>query len=138
MCEEKTEVKKKKSVQDYIQTIEGYKQFMKRVDEMLDQLDVSRIQKTMECLDWHWAGLYDEDFNPEDRVPTEVEILKLARKILVDAVEKGGGGTGGFEVSCSVYDPYIDEDTGKLAVDDFEHMVHTALCFSVSTARDNW
>ena len=132
------EIQKKKTVQDYIQTIEGYKQFMRRVDELLDQLEIDKIHKVMEFLDWHWAGLYDEDYNPEDRVPTELEIYKHARKLLIDSIEKNTGSSAGFEIRCFVYDPYVDEETGKLAVDDFEHMVHTSIMFSVSTARDNW
>ena len=129
---------KKKTVQDYIQTIEGHKQFMKRVDDMVDQLDVDKIHRVMKFLDWSWAGLFDEKGNPEWRVPTKIEIVKQARKILIDAVERGTGGTAGFEVNCFVYDPYVDEETGELVPDDFEHMVHTSIMFSISTARDNW
>lgn len=122
-------LEKKKRPIDYIGTLEGYKQFMSRVDDLIGQLDFGRIRKTMEVLNWTWFSLESD----KERIPSESELLIQARKLLVDCVEKGYGGTGGFEVLSYVYDEPVEGEP-----DDFEHRVHLSICFAVESARDNW
>lgn len=124
----------RKKVKDYIQTPEGYKQFRDKVDEILINFDFEKVQKVMKALDWKWA--FWEDIEGEQHTAEVPDIHALqcqAQKLLIDAVEKGYGGTGGFEVSCYVYDP-CDEDGVPYTPDepdDFEHSVCLSLTFVV-------
>lgn len=124
----------KTRVKDYIQTLEGYKQFRNRVDSILLNFDFEKVHRVMKKLKWIWAVWEDENTNVHhDSVPSVYALRQLAYKLLIDSVEKGPTGTGGFEVKCYVYD-LVDEDGVPYAPDepdDFEHSVCLSLRFVV-------
>ena len=129
-----------KRVKDYIQTLEGYKQFRNKVDAILLNFDFEKVHQVMSNLDWVWASWEDEDMNIHNsEVPSVYALRQLAYQLLIDSVEKGTGGTGGFEVECYVYD-LVDEDGVPYEPDepdDFEHSVCLNLQFVVeSFGRD--
>lgn len=124
----------KKTVRDYISTLAGYKQFRDRVDEIILHFDFQKVHDVMEMLDWKWASWYDEDEDQHiNEVPSVYALRTRAYQMLLDAVEKNCGGSGGFEVRTYVYDlvdengvPYTPDEP-----DDFEHSVHLSLKFIV-------
>ena len=128
------EIPAKKTVKDYISTVEGYKQFRDRVDEIILHFDFQKVHDVMEMLDWKWASWYDEAEDQHmNEVPSVYALRIRAYQMLLDAVEKDCGASGGFEVRTYVYDlydengnPYSPEDP-----DDFEHSVHLSLKFVV-------
>lgn len=132
--EDAVEVPAKTRVKDYIQTLEGYKQFRNRVDSILLNFDFEKVHRVMKKLKWTWAVWEDENTNVyHDSVPSVYALRQLAYKLLIDSVEKGPTGTGGFEVKCYVYD-LVDEDGVPYAPDepdDFEHSVCLSLRFVV-------
>ena len=91
----------------------------------------------MSHLDWKWASWTDEEGNfHEEEVPSAYALRSRAHRMLIDAVEKGFGGTGGFNVNCYVYDlcdengvPYAPDEP-----DDFEHSV----CLSLEFVVEEW
>ena len=139
--EAKPEILEKKKVKDYIQTIEGYKQFRDKVDEILLHFDFEKVASVMEFLNWKWASWEDEEGDEHyNEVPTAFALRQVAYKLLVDAVERGMGGSGGFNVKCYVYDlvdengvPYDPDEP-----DDFEHSVCLDLSFTVESWGDNY
>lgn len=124
----------KKKVKDYISTIEGYKQFRNKVDYIILNFDFQKVHDVMEMLDWKWASWYDESEDQHtNEVPSVYALRTKAHQMLLDAVEKNCGGSGGFEVRTYVYDlvdengvPYTPDEP-----DDFEHSVHLSLKFVV-------
>lgn len=82
-----------------------------KIDEIMDWFEFDRVAKTMETLDWKWAGRGFKN----DEVPTEPEIRKMARDLLRRTVVAARNstypekpyecGTGGFTVR--VDGPYI-------------------------------
>lgn len=121
----------KKRPKDYIQTVEGYRQFRDQVDKILEEFDFVKVRRVMEILDWHWGFWDDRDCNSrQNEVPDEYALRKEARRLLIDAVEheRGCGGTGGFEVTAFVYEDNPDNEP-----DDFEHQVCLALKFVVES-----
>lgn len=130
------EVPCKKKVKDYIQTLEGYKQFRNKVDDILLNFDFEKVHQVMSELDWVWATWEDEEGDTHhSEVPSVYALRWLAYKLLTESVEKGPTGTGGFEVKCYVYD-LVDEDGVPYAPDepdDFEHSVCLDLRFIVES-----
>lgn len=121
----------KKKVRDYIATIGGFKQFRNRVDEIIEHFDFEKVHKVMELLNWRWACYEDENYEDcYDTVPSVGALRIQARKLLIDAVDKGYGGCGGFEVSCFVYEDGPEEEGDP---DDFEHSVHLELKFVIES-----
>lgn len=122
-----------KSVQDYIKTLGGYKQFRDKVDSILLNFDFEKVHKIMETLNWTWASWKDEyETTHISEVPSVYALKQQAYRLLRDAVEKGFGGTGGFEVKCYVY-----EEAGQDGdPDDFGHSVHLSLSFCVESQGD--
>lgn len=73
------------------------------IEEILDEFDFYKVQKTMEALDWNY---YD---SPE-KVPSIGELRRLARRLLEDvyeacssAVPESITSTGGFEAACKLF-----------------------------------
>lgn len=132
--ENESSVPVKKSVRDYISTLAGYKQFRDRVDEIILHFDFQKVHNVMEMLDWRWASWYDEaEDQHTNEVPSVYALRTRAHQMLLDAVEKDCGGSGGFEVRTYVYD-LVDEDGVPFfpgEPDDFEHSVHLSLKFVV-------
>lgn len=127
--EGKPNAPEEKRPKDYIQTVEGYRQFRNKVDEILEEFDFARVHKVMESLDWHWGFWDDRDCcEHRDEIPNEYALRKMARKLLIDVVEYGHGGTGGFETVAYVYSCNPDNEP-----DDFEHQVCLALKFVVES-----
>lgn len=131
------DISEKKTVKDYITTVEGYKQFRNRVDEIMLNFDFQKVHDVMSYLDWTWASWTDEEGNfHEEEVPSTYALRSRAYRMLIDAVERGFGGTGGFNVNCYVYDlcdengvPYAPDEP-----DDFEHSV----CLSLEFVVEEW
>lgn len=122
----------KKTPKDYIKTVEGYKQFRDKVDEILLEFDFEKVHTVMKSLNWEWAYWVGRDCEEHlQGVPDEYALRRAAQKMLVDAVEKGFGSTGGFEVLCYVYDENPDNEP-----DDFEHQVCLALKFVVESVGE--
>ena len=118
-----------KQPKDYIQTLKGYEQFRNKVDEILEEFDFAKVHKVMKSLDWCWGFWDDRDcYKHLDEVPDEYALRKVARKLLIDAVEHGHGGTGGFETTAYVYSCNPDNEP-----DDFEHQVCLTLKFVVES-----
>lgn len=49
------------------------------IDEILDEFDFERVQRTMKALDWTWYG--------SDGVPTIGEIRRRARELLRELIK---------------------------------------------------
>lgn len=71
------------------------------IDDIMDNFDFDKVHRCMTALEWHWSGC--------DGVPEKSELRKCARKILKGCVERGHGGTGGFQVT-------IDREEGCLSL----------------------
>ena len=70
----------------------------KHTDEVMDEFDFGKVQKTMEFLGWEWA-------RAEEGVPTNGELRRQVRDLMAQAYDyatKSGEdykvGTGGFDV----------------------------------------
>ena len=66
------------------------------VENILDEFDFNRVQKTMEALDWQWWDV--------DGVPSISDLRRRARSLLEDVYLKSDEhlvttSTGGFEAS---------------------------------------
>lgn len=134
--EVKNEISKKRKVKGYIQTLEGYRQFRNRVDSILLNFDFEKVHQVMSELGWVWATWEGEEGDTHrGEVPSVYALRQLAYKLLIESVEKGPTGTGGFEVKCYVYD-LVDEDGVPYTPDepdDFEHSVCLDLRFIVES-----
>ena len=129
----------KKNVRDYIQTVEGYRQFRDKVDEILLNFDFEKVHRVLKTVDWTWACWEDREGNfHENEVPDVYALRCQARGLLISTVEKclsseSCSGTGGFEVECYVYDLDLCEDDGapytRDEPDDFKHSVCLSLAF---------
>lgn len=63
------------------------------IDSVLDWLDVDKVQKTMEFLDWRWAG---------GSAPNKAKIHKTIREMMHYAyTQEREVATGGFRVKYS-------------------------------------
>ena len=61
------------------------------IEDILDAFEFERVKKTMEALDWRWAGSYS--------VPSIGEMRATARQLFADLMENptwDGAATGGF------------------------------------------
>ena len=70
----------------------------KHIDEIGDEFDFGKVQKTMEFLGWHWA-------TAEEGVPREAELRKQVRRLMEQCYQQSlkyrkdwSTGTGGFNV----------------------------------------
>ena len=136
LVEQPEEVYTKKKVKDYIQTLEGYRQFRNKVDDILLNFDFEKVHQVMSELGWVWATWEDEEGDTHHgEVPSVYALRQLAYKLLIESVERGPTSTGGFEVKCYAYD-LVDEDGVPYAPDepdDFEHSVCLDLRFIVES-----
>ena len=80
------------------------------VDEVMDELDFSKVQKTMEFLGWEWAGA-------EEGVPREAELRKQVRWLMETCYQQSqryesdwSTGTGGFNVRYYYEDDFFEVD----------------------------
>jgi hypothetical protein len=62
-----------------------------QIDNVLNDIDFTKIRKAMEATDWQWTHL--------ERTPNEVELEEVAKKILTQLAygEKDNISMGGFE-----------------------------------------
>ena len=69
------------------------------IEELLDEFDFNRIQKTMEALEWTWHNTYPE-------IPRIGQLRKLARSLMKSCIEheEYTTTTGGFFVSKRTFD----------------------------------
>jgi hypothetical protein len=79
----------------------------KKIEYLLDQFDFSRVEKTMEALDWRW---YDTPWGS----PSVPDLRQTARKLLLLANKKSEEssqevtiGTGGFYAEADVANDYL-------------------------------
>lgn len=75
-----------------------------RVDEIMDHFDFGKVQRVMEFLNWTW-----HDAESENKVPSEFEVRKWARRLLFDVVGFESGAwcqSGGF--TARRYDQWIE------------------------------
>lgn len=56
-------IERKKSLKDFFDDLESYKQFRNDVDNCLLYMDFNKIHRTMKMLHWTWCSWIDSDFN---------------------------------------------------------------------------
>jgi hypothetical protein len=73
------------------------------IEEILDEFDFYKVQKTMEALDWNY-------YNSPDKVPSIGELRRLARSLLEEAhknctstAPESITSMGGFEATCKLF-----------------------------------
>ena len=123
-----------KTIKEYISTAEGMNQMHEMVNDLLDNFGFSRVETTMEALDWKWActkeeadeyreeGLLvyyppsDAEFNGWNKKicefrPEIPQLRKHARKLIMEALksipdgeDSWGSETGGFMVKIYISD----------------------------------
>ena len=80
------------------------------IDEIMDELNFGKVQKTMEFLGWEWVGA-------EEGVPREAELRKKVRFLMEQCHQQSlkyqedwGTGTGGFNVRYFYDDDFFQVD----------------------------
>ena len=80
------------------------------IDEVMDEFDFAKVQKTMEFLGWEWAGA-------EEGVPREAELRKQVRVLMENCYQQSqrygndwSTGTGGFNVKYHFDEDFFEVD----------------------------
>lgn len=100
--------------------------YFKEIEDILDEFDFEKVEKTMEALNWHW-------FDAADGIPRIGELRKKARYLLTEVYQKAFAsdtgvehalGTGGFKARA-VKDFLPD--------DGFNFKIYMELTFEVAS-----
>lgn len=119
-------------IADYVDHINGRTQVQDKIDEIMDNFDFEKVHKTMDVLEWTWAG---------EGVPEVPSLRARARQLLKEAcfIENKSNysmcSTGGFEAICKVLD-YDIENAIEDWVNDAEHQIQVELRFVVESWGD--
>ncbi|MCC8038588.1 MAG: hypothetical protein LIP02_10755 [Bacteroidales bacterium] len=72
-------------------------------DKALEDFNCYKVRRVMKFLKWKWS-VTDENGDEITRTPTEIEIYRSARRLLVEAIRDGGhsscGGLTAYAMHC--------------------------------------
>ena len=114
-------VERKKSLKEFFDDLESYKQFRSDVDNCLLYMDWEKIHKIMKLLKWKWATWIDNEYNAHHNTVPSVfgireEVFKRIREMETWIMEHPDEKTykmsiGGFEYEMYMCnEPDLDDD----------------------------